>query len=410
MNTNVYRVLVTQFLTAFADNAILFTAITMVMHQSQRGSWYIPALQAAFLVAFVLLAPWVGRFADSRPKPRVLVGANIIKAAGAGLLFLHVEPLLAYALVGLGAAAYSPAKYGILPELVDEQQIVKANGWVEGSTILAILGGTVVGAAASDHSVSLALIIVMGLYLVSALVALTIRHAAIEKRQTGSALAAFGGQIRSLLATPRARFSTLGVSLFWAAATVLRVLLVAWAPAMLMMHSTTDIAMLTLFVAVGIAVGSVLVPRLIPLAYLRRARLAAYLMGAVVVLLANVQHVELARAALFMAGVCGGLFVVPINAALQEIGHKSIGSGGAVAIQNFFENLAMLVASGLYAVVAGEGVDPVETMMWLGFLVIVATALVSWRLPRDTGNLFDNNGVAAQGGPAGSRMPPDPNS
>ena len=391
MNRNVYRVLATQFLTAFADNAVLFTAITMIMHQAARGSWYVPALQAAFLVAFVVLAPWVGRFSDSRPKPRVLFGANVVKAIGAGMLFIHIEPLLAYAVIGLGAAIYSPAKYGILPELVDEQVLVKANGWIEGSTILAILSGTVVGAAVSEYSVSIALLSVIALYVVSALIALTIRHTLIAKREAGKALAGFYQQMRGLLHTPRARFATLGVSLFWASATVLRVLLVAWAPVVLFIHATTDIAMLTMFVAIGIAVGAFFVPRWIPLAYLRRARMAAYVMGIVIVMLSIVDNVWVARLALFFAGVCGGLFVVPINAALQEIGHKTIGSGGAVAIQNFFENLAMLLASGIYAMVAGAGVDPVVTMAWLGFLVIIATVLVSWHLPKDTGALFNNS-------------------
>ena len=389
MNPALYRVLSTQFLTAFADNAVLFTAITMVMQQTAVGGWYVPALQASFLVAFVLCAPWVGRYADARPKPRVLFGANIIKAMGAGLLLLHVEPLIAYALIGLGAAAYSPAKYGILPELVDEHSLVKANGWIEGSTILAILSGTLAGAALANYSVMLALALIVALYIASALIALTIRHQLIVGPAAGRALGNFVSQMRGLLATPRARFSTLGVSLFWAAATVLRVLLVAWAPAVLLIHSTTDIAMLTMFVAVGIAVGSVLVPRLIPMAYLRRARMAAYAMGVVIAILATLDSLWAARIALFLAGLCGGLFVVPINAALQEIGHKTIGSGGAVAIQNFFENLAMLLASGMYALVAGAGVDPVATMIWLGVLVIIATVLVSWRLPRDTGALQD---------------------
>ncbi len=389
MNPVLYRVLATQFLTAFADNAVLFTAITMVMQQTAVGGWYVPALQASFLVAFVLCAPWVGRYADARPKPRVLFGANIIKAMGAGLLLLHVEPLIAYALIGLGAAAYSPAKYGILPELVDEHSLVKANGWIEGSTILAILSGTLAGAALANYSVMLALALIIALYIASALIALTIRHQLIAGPAAGRALRNFVSQMRGLLATPRARFSTLGVSLFWAAATVLRVLLVAWAPAVLLIHSTTDIAMLTLFVAIGIAAGSVLVPRLIPMAYLRRARMAAYAMGAVIAILATLDSLWAARIALFLAGLCGGLFVVPINAALQEIGHKTIGSGGAVAIQNFFENLAMLLASGMYALIAGAGVDPVATMIWLGVLVIIATVLVSWHLPRDTGVLLE---------------------
>ena len=390
MNRDLYRVLGTQFLSAFADNAVLFTAITMVMQQAELGSWYVPALQASFLVAYVLIAPWVGRYADARPKPRVLLSANVIKAVGAGLLLFHVEPLIAYAVIGLGAAAYSPAKYGILPELVDEKTLVKANGWIEGSTILAILSGTLVGSVLASYSITVALIAVIALYGLSALIALTIRHSLIVGPGQGRALANFFNQMRSLLATPRARFSTLGVSLFWAAATVLRVLLVAWAPAVLFLDSTTDIAMLTMFVALGIAAGAVLVPRFIPMAYLRRARLAAYAMAIVIVLLAAVDSVWVARIALFMTGVCGGLFVVPINAALQEIGHKSIGSGGAVAIQNFFENLAMLVASGIYAVVAGIGVDPVITMIWLGLLIMVATVIVSWHLPKDTGELLDD--------------------
>ena len=387
MNRNVYSVLATQFLTAFADNAVLFTAITMVMKKVATQPWYVPALQASFLVAYVLLAPWAGRFADASPKPKVLFGANVIKAAGTVMLLLHIEPLLAYAVVGLGAAAYSPAKYGILPELVDAQALVKANGWVEGSTILAILSGTVVGAALAEYSILIALVSVIALYASSSLIALTIRHDFVVGKHDDNALVRFYLQMRDLLATPRARYATLGVSLFWASATVLRVLLVAWAPAILLIHSTTDIAMLTTFVAFGIAVGSILVPRLIPLAYLRRTRLAAYSMGLVVLLLATVDTVWVARGVLFLAGVCGGLFVVPINAALQEIGHLSIGSGGAVAIQNFFENLAMLLASGLYAVAAGEGVTPVTTMVWLGGLIMVVTFLATRHLPPDTGSL-----------------------
>lgn len=290
-------------------------------------------------------------------------------------------------MIGLGAAIYSPAKYGILPEIVDEQLLVKANGWIEGSTILAILSGTLIGSIVAEYSITTALLCIVALYVASAAIAVSIRHKLITGSASGYALVEFSKQVKSLLHTPRARFSTLGVSLFWAAATVLRVLLIAWAPAVLLIHSTSDIALLTMFVAIGIAIGSILVPRLIPMAYLRRARMAAYAMGVVIVVLAGLENVWAARSALLLAGICGGLFVVPINAALQEIGHKSIGSGGAVAIQNFFENIAMLVASACYALVAGAGVDPVITMIWLGILVIIATVAVSWHLPKDTGSL-----------------------
>jgi len=389
MNRQLLSVISTQFLTAFADNAVLFTAITLVMNQTDVGSWYIPALQASFLVAFVFLAPWVGRYADNKAKPSVLFNANLIKAFGGILLVFQIEPLISYAVIGLGAAMYSPAKYGILPELVDEKTLVKANGWIEGSTILAILSGTLVGAIISEYSINLSLFIIISLYLLSSLIALNIRHTYIACSEKKNPLTSFFAQTKGLLATPRARFSTLAVSLFWAAATVLRVLLVAWAPAVLFIDATTDIAMLTLFVAVGIAIGAFLVPYLIPMAYLRRSRIAAYAMGFVIIVLATIDNIWLARSALLLAGICGGLFVVPINAALQEIGHKTIGSGGAVAIQNFFENFTMLLASGAYAMIAGYGVDPVTTMIWLGLFVVVATCLVSWHLPRDTGELTD---------------------
>ena len=195
--------------------------------------------------------------------------------------------------------------------------------------------------------------------------------------------------VRRLLSTPRARFSTLGVSLFWAVSVVLRVLLVAWAPAVLLIQQTSKIAELVMFLAFGVTVDALLAARFIPLAFLRRARLAAYGMGVVVLLLSLVDNLWLARAALFAAGIAGGMFVVPINAALQEIGHKSIGAGGAVAVQNFFENLAMLIASGLYSIAAGMGVLPVPAINALGVFVLVATAIISWHLPKDSRSITD---------------------
>ncbi|HEY9182968.1 MAG TPA: MFS transporter, partial [Gammaproteobacteria bacterium] len=156
MSRGIPILLAAQFLTAFADNAILFTAIAMLF-ESPRGDWYVPALQSSFLVAFVVLAPWVGTFADRRPKPHVLMLGNVLKAAGAGLMFVGVEPMAAYALVGAGAAVYGPAKYGILPELVGTARLVRANGWIEGSTIVAIVLGSAVGSRVADHSASYAL-------------------------------------------------------------------------------------------------------------------------------------------------------------------------------------------------------------------------------------------------------------
>lgn len=384
MKRDIALLLLAQFLSALADNAILFAAVAMVLQGLARGAWYIPALQAAFLVAFVLLAPWVGRWADRWPKAQVLSFANGIKAAGALALLAGLEPLLAYALVGIGAALYGPAKYGILPELIAPAQLVKVNGWVEGSTILAIIVGALVGASLADRSISLALQAVVVCYFISASLAWMIRTRVRHVVATGNALRLFAGTVTQLLVTPRARFATLGVSLFWGAAAVLRVMLIAWAPLVLGLTQTAEIAELTLYSAIGVALGALLAPRLIPLGYLRRARAAAYCMGIAIAAVSWAQDLAAARGLLLLAGIAGGVFVVPVNAALQDIGHRSVGSGSAVAIQNFFENLAMLATTGGYAWASSAGADPVMALLTLGVLVVLATMLVAWHLPPNT--------------------------
>jgi len=379
----VIKVLIAQFLTAFADNAVMFAAITMVFAKAKSLPWYIPALQASFLVAFVVLAPWVGYHADNRSKPRVMWQANLVKAVGALLLFMHVEPLIAYAVIGVGAAMYSPAKYGILPELVSGNLLVKANGWIEGSTIVAIVAGTLVGSGLANYSISLALLLVMVCFLSSAAIALLLRKMPAAASTGKAFFKTFYNNSKVMLSTPRARFSTLAVSLFWASVAVLRVLLFAWAPLVLFIDDTTKIAELTLYSALGIAVGAVIVPRLIPLAYLRRARMAAYCMGVMIILLSQCSDVLSTKLTLLVIGLSSGMFVVPINAALQDIGHRSVGSGAAVALQNFFENLAMMLATAGYSFAAAAGADPIWTIMILGFVVVIATVLISWHLPKD---------------------------
>jgi LPLT family lysophospholipid transporter-like MFS transporter len=382
MNRNIYPLLIAQFLSAFADNAILFTVIAMVMQSNHLAGWYVPALQSVFLVAFVLLAPWVGGIADNHAKSRVLIAANLIKAIGAGLLLLHVEPLLAYCVVGMGAAIYSPAKYGILPELAGHEFLVKANSWMEGSTILAILLGMVAGARVADYSITWALAGAMALFIASALVTLSLPARAGEKSAGGSGIIEFGRQIGQFFTTPRSRFAIIGASMFWAAAATLRVILVAWAPLVLMSKNATEIAELTLFLAVGIILGSALVPRLIPLEHLRRVRIPAYLMALFIFALSLTDSLWPARFALLFIGIMGGMFIVPINAALQELGQQSIGSGSAVALQGFFQNLSMLAAVGGYTYAASQNADPVNSMLTLSSLFFISTFLVSLRLPK----------------------------
>jgi LPLT family lysophospholipid transporter-like MFS transporter len=313
----------------------------------------------------------------------VLLLGNLLKASGAALLFFGVEPLFAYGLVGAGAAVYGPAKYGILPELVGPERLVRANGWIEGSTILAIVLGTVVGARVADRSVEAALTVVMGCYLASAAATFALPRLAAAQVGAEAGVATFVGRMRTLFVVATARFAMLGNSLFWASAAVLRLLLVAWAPAVLLTASASDVADLTLFLAFGIVVGALLVPRLIPIAHLRRARLAAYAMGVCILVFSLVASAWPARAVLVAIGICGGMFLVPINAALQNIGHRTIGSGRAVALQSFFENSAMLTGVGVYTASVSLGAEPVRSIVVVGVLVLIATTLVSWRLPPD---------------------------
>lgn len=381
MSKHIYPLLIAQFLSAFADNAILFTVIALVMQTAQPPGWYVPALQSVFLVAFVLLAPWVGAFADNHAKSRVLIVANLIKAAGAGMLLLKVEPLIAYCIVGVGAALYSPAKYGILPELAGHNGLVKANSWIEGSTILAILTGMVVGAKVADYSTSWALIGTVVLFLISAATTLFLPVNISKTPIAGSKIVLFAREVGSFLSLPRSRFAVLGASLFWAAAASVRVIIIAWAPLVLMTHNASDIANLTLFLALGIIAGSALVPHIIPLEHLRRARIPAYLMGMLIMALSFTDAIWPARFVLFLMGTAGGMFIVPINAALQELGQQSIGSGGAVALQNFFQNAAMLLAVGTYTLAASQQVGPIAALLVLGGLLVLATFLVVMHLP-----------------------------
>lgn len=380
-NKSVIALLGAQFLSAFADNAVLFTVVAMAMKQVNSPGWYVPVLQASFLVAFVLLAPWVGHVADRYPKAHLLTIGNLIKATGTLLLLINLEPLLAYAIVGVGAAVYSPAKYGILPELTDPKQLVKINGWMEGATILAILAGMLVGAKVADYALSWALMGSAFLFFCSMLATLFLPKIAATHEAPALVLPDFFQSMKRLLVLPVTRFTIIGTALFWSTAAVLRVIIIAWAPLVFHLQSTSDIAQLTLFLAIGIMVGAAIVPHFITLDNLRAVRFPAYLMALMIIALGFVDQVNMARGMLFFVGIAGGLFIVPINAALQEAGHQSTGSGSAVALQNFFENLAMLILVGVYTYLSTIGLEPVTAIKILGGFTLLTTMLLVFCLP-----------------------------
>lgn len=373
-----YVLMAAEFISAFGDNAVLFTAITM-MRAAHAAAWYVPVLQATFLAAFVVLAPWTGRFADRYPKPRVLMYANALKALGAATMFSQAGLAAAYGVVGVGAALYAPAKYGLIPELVDQDRLVKANGLIDGSTIVAIILGGYAGARVADYSTSAALALVGGCYALSAAITLALPAMAAAPRVRPPFLT----MARGFFTAPRARFALVGTSFFWAAGAVLRLILVAWVPQVLHRPDSTSVARLTLFLSLGIVAGALAAARLVPWRHLRRARFAAFAMGALVVLLSRTGSWSQAALVLVAVGFAGGVFMAPINAVLQDFGHHGVGSGSAVALQGFFENGAMLLSVALYGLSVRAGASAAHALFAVGLGIMVITGVIALWLPKE---------------------------
>ncbi|ECZ7155897.1 lysophospholipid transporter LplT [Salmonella enterica subsp. enterica serovar Javiana] len=371
-------VIVAQFLSAFGDNALLFATLALLKAQFYPD-WSQPVLQMVFVGAYILFAPFVGQIADSFAKGRVMMVANGLKLAGAAGICLGVNPFVGYTLVGIGAAAYSPAKYGILGELTTGDKLVKANGLMEASTIAAILLGSVAGGVLADWHV------------IAALVACALAYAGAVAANLfiPKLVAARPGQSWRLSAMTRSffcacvvlwrngetRFSLVGTGLFWGAGVTLRFLLVLWVPVALGITDNATPTYLNAMVAVGIVVGAGAAAKLVTLETVSRCMPAGILIG-VVVAIFSLQHALLpAYALLLLIGVLGGFFVVPLNALLQERGKKSVGAGNAIAVQNLGENSAMLLMLGLYSLAVLVGVPAVA--IGIGFGVLFALAIAA---------------------------------
>jgi LPLT family lysophospholipid transporter-like MFS transporter len=272
---------------------------------------------------------------------------------------IGLNPFVAYGLVGVGAAAYSPAKYGILSELTSPANLVKANGLMEGSTIAAILSGAILGGMLADWNVLGALAIVTACYALAAGANLLIPRLPaahpLGSFSFGGVLRDFGQAVRVLVKHPDTRFSMTGTSLFWGAGATLRFLLVAWVPVALGIMNNSMPAYLNAVVAVGIVVGAALAAKFIKLEQADRALPAGVLIGVAVCVLAGTTHLPMAFVVMTALGACGGFFIVPLNALLQERGHQSVGAGHAVAVQNLAENAAMLLMIGVYMLALRAG-------------------------------------------------------
>ncbi|HWZ48855.1 MAG TPA: lysophospholipid transporter LplT [Herbaspirillum sp.] len=371
MNRGFYTIIAAQFFSSLADNALLIAAIALLT-QMHSPEWMTPLLKLFFVLSYVVLAAFVGAFADALPKGRVMFITNMIKILGCSMMFFNVHPLIAYGVVGFGAAAYSPAKYGILTELLPAEKLVAANGWIEGLTVSSIILGTVMGGALLNRHVAdtllytylprigihfeetaeAALCIITLIYMVAAAFNLRIPDTgaryAHQERNPIKLVIDFGNCFSTLWKDKLGQISLAVTTLFWGAGATLQFIVLKWAEHSLGMP-LGKAAILQGVVAVGVALGAVAAAHFIPLKKSLSVMPLGIAMGVVVMAMTLVHTVWIAYPLLVIIGMLSGFFVVPMNALLQHRGHVLMSAGHSIAVQNFNENLSVLIMLVLYA-------------------------------------------------------------
>ncbi|GLT23626.1 lysophospholipid transporter LplT [Zoogloea oryzae] len=366
-----YMIMAAQFFSALADNALLIASI-YVLREMASPQEYEPLLKLFFTLSYVLLAAFVGAFADSMPKWRVMLISNGIKIVGCSLMFGGMHPLAAYAVVGLGAAAYSPAKYGILTEYLPPRLLVVANGWIEGLTVGAIILGTLVGGmlikpnfsqallgfdlplidTGIDTVPEMALCIVGILYLIAALFNLKVPDTGVDhkvlKKNPAYLIHDFNHCLRLLWRDKLGQISLATTTLFWGAGATLQFIVIKWAEQALHLD-LSKASMLQGVVAVGVAIGAAMAAKMVTMRASVKVIPLGIAMGIIVNVMIFVTDMGVAMALMVLIGGLSGFFVVPMNALLQHRGHILMGAGHSIAVQNFNENLSILVMTGLYA-------------------------------------------------------------
>ena len=405
MTRGFYTVLAAQFFSALADNALIFAAIAL-LKTSHAPAWQVPALQEFFVVAFIVLAPFVGPFADALPKGQVMFLSNGVKFIGCVAMLAGMQPLFAYAVVGIGAAMYSPAKYGILTEFLPKERLVWANGWMEGLTVAAVIMGAVIGGlligprteqelmrgiAQLDYDFGIknaaqfAIAIMLLFYGIAAVFNLYIPKLPIErelkKHSLSFLLRDFWQSFVMLWRDPLGQVSLAVTSLFWGAGTTLRFVVIAWA-AVTLNFDLEQATQLTAVVAVGIAIGAVIAAKMVPLGKAVHVMPVGIAMGAVVMAMAWVTDWRVAVPILILIGTFGGCFVVPMNALLQYRGHQLMGAGHSIALQNLSENTSILLMLGAYSAMVNAEFSAKSIVLIVGVFVVVTMALLTkihWR-------------------------------
>ncbi|WP_312565720.1 lysophospholipid transporter LplT [Diaphorobacter sp.] len=400
MKRGFYTIMSAQFFSSLADNALFVTAVEL-LRTSGAPEWQRAALVPMFALFYVVLAPWVGAFADSMPKGRVMFISNAIKVVGCLMMLFGHHPLLAYAVVGLGAAAYSPAKYGILTELLPASQLVKANGWIEGLTIASIIlgvlvGGQLVAPHIAGHLLALdmpgidlgidlaaeaAILALVPVYMLAAWFNLRIPHTGVEMRPLPpnplALLPDFWTCNGRLWRDRLGQISLSTTTLFWGVSGNLRYIVLAWSAAALG-YSTTQASALVGVVAIGTAAGAVLASLHMRLDMATRVIPMGIAMGLLVILMNIINNIWLAIPFLILLGGLGGFLVVPMNALLQHRGHNLMGAGRSIAVQNFNEQAAILGMGAFYSLSTKFGLSAFGAITAFGMLV----AGVMWLIGR----------------------------
>jgi hypothetical protein len=415
MNRSFYIIMAAQFFSSLADNALLIAAIALLA-QLHAPAWMTPLLKLFFVLSYVLLAAFVGAFADSRPKGNVMFITNTIKFVGCVAMLFGSHPLLSYAIVGLGAAAYSPAKYGILTELLPPEKLVAANGWIEGLTVGSIILGTVLGGVLISTTVSQSLLaldmptfetgidtpaesaimIIMMIYVVAALINLKIpdtgaRYVS-QKTNPIELIKDFAFCFKTLWNDRLGQISLAVTTLFWGAGATLQFIVIKWAQVALHMNLSQG-AILQAISAVGVAGGAVYAAWRIPLRKSLDVLPYGIAMGLVVCVMAIYNSDLLPNTSIFsfgkfdvtlnllpayllliLVGWLAGYFVVPMNALLQHRGHVLMSAGHSIAVQNFNENISVLMMLLIYSLLMWLDV-PIQIVI-IGFGV--AVSLIMW--------------------------------
>ena len=400
MKRGFYTIMSAQFFSSLADNA-LFVAAVELIRISGGAEWQRAALVPMFALFYVVLAPFVGAFADSRPKGEVMFISNAIKVVGCLMMLFGTHPLLSYAIVGLGAAAYSPAKYGILTELLPSSQLVKANGWIEGLTIASIILGVLIGGqlvgpnvtefllgfnmpffdTGIDTGPEAAILLLISLYVLAAWFNTRIPNTGVEMRPMPKNLVAlipdFWGCNSRLWNDKLGQISLSTTTLFWGVSGNLRYIVLAWSAAALG-YSTTQASSLVGVVAIGTAVGAVVASMRMKLHQATLVMPLGIGMGILVMGMNFIDNVWVAAPFLILLGALGGFLVVPMNALLQHRGHNLMGAGRSIAVQNFNEQACILLLGGLYTFSTGMGLSAFGAITAFGFVV----AFCMWLIKR----------------------------